>query len=248
VGGRLITVGGQLYSTAPAVELHVILDELAVIRVLGGDPMEPTKDARIRFELVEGINDISILVADRAGNEATSYSTRVVVDTLPPPILVFEPTPGLRTKEQSVVLHGRTDTNCNVTVRGSPVNLLPGGEFRLVVALEDGANDIAIRSVDAMGNANETTVSVVREGAVKTQGDGGVSTAVAVGGFVAGLVIGLVVAFVMLSRRYAKERDMAASWRDGAARPPEQPDERPGAARRPPREGEPPRKGGWEEF
>ncbi len=249
VGGKLIQYGGQLYSTAPAVELHVILDELCIIRVPGEDPMEPTKDTRIRFDLGEGINDISIIVTDRAGNEAPSYSMRVVVDTLPPPIIVFEPTPGLRTKEASVVLHGRTDANCNLTVRGSPVNLLPGGEFRLIVALEDGANDIAIHSVDAMGNANDTTVSVVKEGAVKTQDDGGVSALVAVGGFVAGLIIGLVVAFVMLSRRYASEREMA-TCKGSAARPTssEKADERPGEEGKPPREGRPPGRSGWEEF
>ncbi len=246
VGGILVTVGGQTYSTAPSLDVHVLVDEVSVVKVAGRDPVTFSQDTKLRFALKEGVNDISFSLVDLAGNEAPSYSVRVMVDTTRPTITMFEPQPGLRTKEPSVILHGRTDANCNVTVRGSPVTLLPGGEFRLVVALEDGANDIAIRCVDPMGNSNETTVSVYMEGAVKTQEAGGVSVPVAVGGFVAGIVIGLVAASTMAARRRGRELEEAR--REAVGRqPPEGPKGAPGT---PPEGGkEPPRpRSGWEEY
>ena len=245
VGGSLVKVGNQVYSTATAVDVHVLVDETSVVKVAGRDPVTFSMDTKLRFVLQEGVNDISFSLVDLAGNEALSYSARVIVDTTRPPITMFEPTAGLRTKEPSVVLHGRTDANCNVTVRGSPVTLLPGGEFRLVVALEDGANDIAIRCVDPMGNSNETTVSVYKEGEVKAQEQTGVSVAVAVAGFVAGIVIGLVAALAMMAARRGKpapeERAPVGPRPEHAGKaPPPGPTE---DGKAPPRG-----KGGWEEY
>ena len=245
VGGSLMTVGGLTYSTAPSLDVHVLVDETSVVRVAGRDPLTFSMDTKLRFALEEGVNDISFSLGDLAGNEALDYSVRVHVDTTRPPINVFEPQSGLRTKEPSVVLHGRTEANCNVTVRGSPVTLLSGGEFRLVVALEDGANDIAIRCVDPMGNSNETTVSVVKEGVVRTQEQKGVSVGVAVGGFAAGVIVGVVVALATTAMLRGKRAEEAREA-DGC-RPPEGSK---GAPTPPPEGGgEPPRpKGGWEEF
>jgi hypothetical protein len=246
VGGELVTVGGQTYSTATAVEAHVICDEPAIIQVRGRDPTPPTKEARIRFDLKEGSNDISLDIKDPAENLAPSYSSRITVDTTPPPILLFEPQSGARTKETSVVLHGRTDAGCNVTVDGSRVTLLAGGEFRLVIALTDGRNDIDIRSTDQMGNTNTTVVSVVKEGAVtvREQGDPVLVGSV---GFIAGIVVGVVVAWVALSRRGGR-RDEAIAREAAIARPPESR----AAARPAKREEGPPRGGpgtpGWEEY
>jgi len=246
IGGDLVTVGGQTYSTATAVEAHVICDEPAIIEVRGRDPSAPTKEARIRFDLKEGTNDISLEIKDQAENLAPSYSRRITVDTTPPPILLFEPTSGARTKETSVVLHGRTDAGCNVTVDDSRVTLLAGGEFRLVIALEDGRNDISIRSTDQMGNTNTTVVSVVKEGQVTFREQGN-PMLVGSGGFIAGMVVGVVVAWVALSRRGGR-RDEAIAREAAFARPPEA---RP-AARPAEREEGPPGGGpgtpGWEEY
>jgi hypothetical protein len=246
VGGDLVTVGGQTYSTATAVEAHVICDEPSIIEVPGRDPTPPTREARIRFDLREGSNDISLNIKDQADNLAPSYSRRVTVDTTAPPILLFEPQAGARTKEPSVVLHGRTDAGCNVTVDGNRVTLLSGGEFRLIIALEDGRNDISIKSTDPMGNTNTTVVSVVREGQVTVREQGN-PMLVGSGGFIAGIVAGVVVAWVALSRRGGRRseaiaREAAIACAPGP-RPPARPVER--------EEGQPgggPGTPGWEEY
>ena len=249
IGGALVTVGGLTYSTATAVEAHVICDEPSIIEVYGRDPTGPTREARIRFDLKEGTNDISLNIKDPAENLAPTYSVRITVDTTPPPILLFEPQPGARTKETSVVLHGRTDAGCNVTVDGSRVALLTGGEFRLVIALEDGRNDISIKSTDPMGNSNTTVVSVMKEGQVTVREP---SSPVMVGslGFVAGIVVGVVVAWLALSRRSGRRRAASDAIAKEAAIthvPGPRPDARPaGREERPPKGGGGPP--GWEEY
>ena len=246
IGGELITVGGQTYSTATAVEAHVICDEPSIIQVRGRDPTPPTKEARIRFDLKEGSNDITLDVKDQADNLAPTYSARVTVDTTPPPILLFEPQSGARTKETSVVLHGRTDAGCNVTVDGNRVTLLAGGEFRLIIALTDGRNDISIKSTDQMGNYNTEVVSVVKEGQVTVREEG---SPMLVGsmGFIVGIVVGVVLAWVALSRRGGR-RDEAIAREAAVARPPEaKPTAKPVEREEGPPEGGPGTPG-WEEY
>jgi len=175
VGGRLLTIGGTVYSTARAVDAHIVADETVVVEPAGNSSRPRGADVWVRFELEEGQNDIAFALRDLADNQGEAYGKRIVLDTTRPQITIVEPTPGLRTKSPDVVVFGRTEAGCNVTVAGTPVALLPLGEFRLVVALEEGKNDILVEAVDAMGNTNSTTVSVVRE--AEGPGTGGTATA-----------------------------------------------------------------------
>jgi hypothetical protein len=204
MGGELIYKEGNLYSTAPAVEVHLMLDELANVTVEGDVPHPATTDIRIRFDLQEGVNDLVLHIVDRAGNQANSYRERVIVDTTAPSITLYEPMPGDRTKEDTTIVHGVTQAGSTVTIDGTTVTLLTGGEFRHVVALVDGKNDFTIEVEDAMGNTNSTTFSILRDSEVTdpTTSTSG-STAM---GFLAGLVVGILgmAAFIVVRGRRAE--------------------------------------------
>ena len=196
LGGELVYIEAELYSTAPAVELHMTINEVANVRIEGGAQLEPTTDVTLKFDLVEGINDIVLYIVDGAGNPAQTYRQRVTVDTTEPAINILSPSEGARTKEDTAVIHGITEEGSTVQIDGQPIALLSGGEFRRVMALVDGRNDYTISVVDSMGNSNSTTVSVLRESEVKVEETS--TTGATVMGFVLGIVVGVVLALAFV--------------------------------------------------
>jgi hypothetical protein len=164
--GRLVTIGGQLYTNTNAsyISVHVVADE-PVVLTLAGDSRHPSgKDILFAHGLSEGLNVIGITPVDLAGNDGEVYLARIIKDTTPPTIEIIEPSPDLRTANKDVEIHGRTNANCNVTIGGTRVTLLTDGEFKLTVPLKEGRNDIKVESVDLIGNSNSTVVSVERTG------------------------------------------------------------------------------------
>ncbi len=194
LGGELIYVDGDLYCTAPAVEVNIIISEVSILTPSGGTALPAGTDLLVRFDLEEGLNVLEIYIVDMAGNMAQTYRQRVVVDTTEPTITVISPQPGARTKEDVATINGRTEEGAELTINGESVTLLSGGEFRHVVALVDGRNDFTIEVEDAMGNSDSATVSVLREGEVQSSEVS--STGAAFGGFLAGLIVGVLVAAV----------------------------------------------------
>ncbi len=245
IGGELRTIAGKVYSTSLTVEAAVTLSELAYITIPGGIELQPATEARVTFELREGANKLQLQIRDLAGNQAGTYFVTILIDTTAPSIHIYEPQAGLKTKEDSVIVHGRTEEGSTVTLDGSQIELLPGGEFRVPIVLEEKRNDINIAVVDAMGNKNSTMVSVYKEPEVTTGGEARTGPAVAVG-FLIGLVVGVAVTVVLMMSWARRQR--AASV-PGEGTPAEEAAE--GAAEMPEEEeapGPPPKGGEWEEF
>jgi hypothetical protein len=246
IGGELKTISGKVYSTSLSVEAHVTLSELAYISLPDGTDLQPTTEARVRFDLEEGSNELQLQIRDLAGNQANAYIVTIHIDTTSPSITIIEPEPGLRTKEESVIVHGRTEEGSQVMLDGSHVEMLPGGEFRVRIVLEEKRNDINIEVVDPMGNNNSFMISVYKEPEVTTGEEADTSTALA-GGFMMGLIVGVVVT-VLLMMSWAR-RQRVAPVSEAVAKPERMPAK--GAAEKPEEEEapKPPRRGGdWEEF
>lgn len=243
LGGELVYVDGKLFSTAPAVEVYLTIDEISTITI-DGTELPPSTEVRQQFTLSEGVNDIDIYIQDAAGNQAQTYSQRVFVDTTAPTVSVQSPQPGFRTKEDTVTIHGFTEEGVKLTLNGETVNVLSGGEFRHIVALVDGRNEFTLEAKDGMENTNTASLSVLREGDVQTgeTGDGG-ST---VTGFLLGLVVGIV---VMVAFMYVRGRGEGPDEKQPPAGPqPPEPREPFHAPPGPGTDGEAGREGGWEEY
>jgi hypothetical protein len=240
VGGELVHKEGDLYSTSLAIEVVVTMDEEAVVRLDDGTKLPLGTKVTLQFDLTEGVNELAFTVTDRAGNQATAYRQRVLVDTTAPPITIFEPAPGARTMEDTAIIHGTTEVGSQLSIDDQSVQLLPGGEFRFVVALEDGRNDFTIEVVDAMGNTNSTAVSVLRESEVKEEQVS--TTGPMIGGFAVGVIVGIVLALAFTLVMGRRERDEAQemSPRDKGAPAP--------AKEEAPTAEEADDHGGWEEF
>lgn len=215
LGGDLIYVDGDLYCTAPSVEVTFIISELSILTPGGGTALPAGTNMKVRFDLEEGMNVLEVYIVDIAGNQAQTYRQRVVVDTTEPTITMISPQPGARTKEDVATINGRTEEGAEVTINGESVTLLSGGEFRHIVALVDGRNDFIIEVEDAMGNSDSATVSVLREGEVQPSDVS--STGAAVGGFLAGLIVGVLVAvgFFIAKGRSAEADEKAFRSKPG---------------------------------
>jgi len=190
--GSLVTIGGQVFTNASVVTVHLVADEPVTLTIAAEAARPSGRDIRYARNLTEGMNIIGITPVDMAGNEGDLYTARITRDTTPPELVIIDPAPGFRTAGKEVELHGRTEVGSSVTVLGKPVGLDANGAFRVLVLLEQGPNDIRVESVDPMGNANSTVVSVERTGG-ETAG----------GGSYLWLLLALVIVVVALVAIYA---------------------------------------------
>ncbi len=143
-----------------AVAVFGFLDEEAVLTI-EGVPVEIGADLSFTSQslnLVEGLNVISMVATDTAGNESTA-SLNVSLDTIPPELIILSPADGQLTNQSIVSVSGSAIGAVSVLVNGQPAVLEADGSFMGQAALSEGANVLDISALDLAGN-----VSVVQRG------------------------------------------------------------------------------------
>jgi hypothetical protein len=110
--------------------------------------------------LAEGANGISI-TAQKVNSEKAFAATAVTLDTTPPLLVVSALANGSYTSTPVQNVSGTvTDLNsATVTVNGAPV-VLSGNSFSVPVTLVNGANQISVVAVDAVGNTSADSRSL----------------------------------------------------------------------------------------
>jgi len=156
VASRTVTVSG-------AVDLVSSL-------TVNGQPV-PVSDfvfsTRLTF-VSDGTYIIEVVARDRAGNTATASRT-VVIDTTPPD-LVFDLPQGSKVKTASLTITGRTEPLAAVSAgKQGTVRADAGGNFTIVVPVEDGKNWIVLSATDAAGNSASRTLNVEKPAAAATE-------------------------------------------------------------------------------
>jgi hypothetical protein len=100
------------------------------------------------IQLNEGINNIVIIASDYAGNYANA-TRRIVLDSIPPIMVVRHPPDELYTNQSTETMAGITDRNGVImTVDGEPVDIRTDGTWTHDVSLLKGWNFILIDAVD----------------------------------------------------------------------------------------------------
>ncbi len=106
--------------------------------------------------LWEGWNNLTVIVRDRAGNEARGELS-IFLDTVPPTVDVEAPD---RTYGGIARLKGTTsESQAEVLVNGRPYPL-KDGSFDIEVDLKPGRNKFTVTVVDEAGNRTETEVVI----------------------------------------------------------------------------------------
>jgi hypothetical protein len=116
-----------------------------------------------KVALTEGLNNFDVTAMDVAGNKATA-SVKVILDTKVS-IKVNGLTTGtaLETTNTSYEVTGTVDPDATVYVNDYPVNIDKNGNFKTVVQLSVGNNDITVLAEDNLGNKVTNSYKVQRK-------------------------------------------------------------------------------------
>ncbi len=81
-------------------------------------------------------------------------------DTAPPDLTLQRP----QVNGTLVIVAGKTEPGCSVTVNGEPADLDPAGNFKKVISMtREGINTVVVRAVDGAGNETVRRENVVIE-------------------------------------------------------------------------------------
>jgi hypothetical protein len=114
--------------------------------------------------LTEGLNTITVIATDAAGNK-TTVTRRVTKDSIPPALIVTTPLDNTITNQTSIAVSGTiTDASATtLTVNGSTVQVETNGAFNTQFLLVEGVNTITVAAIDAAGNQTTVTRKVRRD-------------------------------------------------------------------------------------
>jgi hypothetical protein len=114
-----------------------------------------------QLALVEGMNTITIVATDAAGNQSTIIRT-VRRDTQSPTINLASPIDSLITNLQSITVSGTVfdSTSVQLTANGQVLSVGSGGAFIYDLAVVEGLNTITVVARDQAGNQTVVTRTI----------------------------------------------------------------------------------------
>jgi hypothetical protein len=126
--------------------------------LVNGVPAMVLPDGSFESELrlLEGQNNLTVFSADQYRNSAWANRT-IVVDTVPPEIVVLQPGNGSVTNRPRTTVAGRCEAGAAVLFSGSLLGAADGN-FTASANLTEGGNLLLFSAVDAAGNRNSTTL------------------------------------------------------------------------------------------
>lgn len=157
-----ISVSGPRIRSVPSVTVSGNVDlisEVGPVSVtVNGEPVVVHTDGTFTADvsLVEGVNTITVVATDAAGNSATKEISVTVDSTAPS--LSLDPVPSTVSTKQ-LTLSGSVESGAKVYVNGKQV-VASSGRFSTQVSLSRGNNLITVSAVDAAGNSVEYSLSV----------------------------------------------------------------------------------------
>ncbi len=147
------------------------IDSTTVIVTVSGIPVAlgPGSSFSTPVSLHEGLNGITIVATDAAGNRSSSVRS-IRRDSGPPVLSVTFPSDGVITNQTSTAVEGTVTDSTFVTlmVNGSPQTLGPEGSFAALTDLTEGIDTICIVATDAAGNTSTATRLVIRDSEAPT--------------------------------------------------------------------------------
>lgn len=114
--------------------------------------------------LSDGSHTIKFDASDNDGNAATQKSVTFKIDTVPPTLVINNPTDGLVTNQPNLTVSGTTNdaTSSPVTVKINDAAVTVGsdGSFSKEIQLSEGSNTITIVATDSAGKSTTVTRTV----------------------------------------------------------------------------------------
>lgn len=80
-----------------------------------------------------------------------------------PPNLAIEPKEDIVTKNETILINGKTDSGVDLTVNGENIYVSSGGIFRKEIKLADGVNIVEIAAVNGFGKTQKIIRKIFKE-------------------------------------------------------------------------------------
>jgi hypothetical protein len=153
---------GTIVNT-PKVTIDGSTEQKAVVTVNGEAVPNSNGAFTTKVVLTEGMNYINVTAMDQAGNKATAR-VKVILDTKVS-VKVTGLTTGtaLETTNMTYELTGTADPDASVYVNDHPVTIDKNGNFKTVVQLSLGKNNITVRAEDRPGNKVSYSYQILRK-------------------------------------------------------------------------------------
>lgn len=117
--------------------------------------------------LSDGSHTIYVSGADNDGNSAVSAFATIMIDTVPPSVVITLPAENYVTNQSSVTVVGTTNdvtsSPVTVAVNGESVTVQSDGSFTHTVGLNVGTNTITIIATDAAGKTTTVERTVLMD-------------------------------------------------------------------------------------
>ncbi|MGD1045724.1 MAG: Ig-like domain-containing protein [Bacteroidota bacterium] len=151
-----ITVGGTVTdSTAVTVTVKIGSETPSQLQV--------GTDGTFSYDvpIVEGMNTITIVATDAAGNQ-TTVVRHVIMHTILPVLIVTVPVDSVITNITQITVRGTVSSQFPVTltVNGAPVSVGLDSTFSTQVNLQEGINTITMIATNSVGSATTVTRNV----------------------------------------------------------------------------------------
>ncbi len=118
-------------------------------------------DYEYSVDLEEGVNEIKVYVVDADGNRRSSQ-TEVVMDTVPPTLVLNETYSDTTTESDTITIAGNARDFQTIVIDGYDVEARGNGDFSFDVPLFDGSNSIDVVVTDAAGNSVSYTAHITK--------------------------------------------------------------------------------------
>lgn len=115
----------------------------------------------IRLELKPGPNEFVFWAKDTLDRLVEIRET-LILDKTPPPLVISKPVALATVCGKEIVVTGKTEPGCIVTVNGVTIQVSETGEFKAAtVPQQKGATEILVTSTDPAGNTQMKTIPIV---------------------------------------------------------------------------------------
>jgi hypothetical protein len=149
--------GGDIIINKTQISVGGKTEPGATVTVNGMPVENRNGDFSLSLTLTEGMNKITAVSIDRAGNRAEKIF-RITVDTIPPQITILSPLESVSNVAKITIIM-KSEKDANVTANGFRVTG-SGDAYDLDVILIRGDNRFVISARDMAGNTNTTEMVI----------------------------------------------------------------------------------------
>ncbi|HOK18161.1 MAG TPA: stalk domain-containing protein [Caldisericia bacterium] len=158
-----LNIFNDMYINKQKIEISGVVSEISSVLIIQGRRVSVNSDGsfKVEIELFEGINNISFVLIDFAGNEFLDV-VKVIRDTIPPELTIEYPVQWITVNDKIIEIRGKAEIGGKLTLNGEEVLIREDGKFEGSIELKkSGTNVLDFVLVDKAGNVTRQSIGVI---------------------------------------------------------------------------------------